>query len=222
MQAVDREYTIASRARAWYIRGMRIVCLDLEGVLIPEIWLGLSERTGVEDLSITTRDVPDYHALMRRRIEILHTNGLRIHDLLEVVARIEPLPGALEFLRRLRERVQVAILSDTFYRFAPPIMEQLGWPLLLCNDLVVDRDGWIVDFRMRRDGGKRHAVEAFRGMGLEVFAAGDSHNDLDMLRAADRGALFRAPQAIRRAEPDLTAYDDFEELLAAMSGDFRE
>lgn len=200
---------------------MRIVCLDLEGVLIPEIWLGLSERTGIEDLSITTRDVPDYNALMRRRIEILDANGLRIHDLLEVVARIEPLPGALEFLRRLRERLQVAILSDTFYQFAPPIMEQLDWPLLLCNDLVVDQDGWIVDFRMRHNVGKQHAVEAFRDMGLEVFAAGDSHNDLGMLRAADRGALFRAPEAIRQAETDLKAYDDFDDLLEAMSGDFK-
>lgn len=200
---------------------MRIVCLDLEGVLIPEIWLGLSERTGIEDLSITTRDVPDYNALMRRRIEILDANGLRIHDLLEVVARIEPLPGALEFLRRLRERLQVAILSDTFYQFAPPIMEQLDWPLLLCNDLVVDQDGWIVDFRMRHSAGKRHAVEAFRDMGLEVFAAGDSHNDLGMLHAADRGALFRAPEAIQQAETDLKAYDDFDDLLEAMSGDFK-
>jgi phosphoserine/homoserine phosphotransferase len=192
---------------------MDLICLDLEGVLIPEIWINLAERTGIEELKRTTRDEPDYRKLMKGRLEILKRHGLGIDDIRRVIAGIEPLEGASEFLDQLRREKQVVILSDTFKPFAGPIMEQLRWPTLLCNDLLIDEGGTITDFQLRQSDGKRMAVRGFQSMNLQVLAAGDSYNDLSMIKAADRGAFFRPPETITREEPDIPVFHDFEPFL---------
>jgi len=175
-----------------------IACLDLEGVLVPEIWINVAERTGIAALRVTTRDEPDYDKLMKRRIGILAEHGLGLPDIQAVIATIAPLDGARAFLDRLRERFQVVILSDTFYEFAAPLMRQLGMPTLLCHRLVTDARGRVIDYRLRMPDQKRHAVQAFQGLNFRVIAAGDSYNDTAMLAAADFGILFRPPENVIR------------------------
>jgi phosphoserine / homoserine phosphotransferase len=193
---------------------MHFVCLDLEGVLVPEIWIAFSEATGIPELKITTRDEPDYGKLMRYRIGILRDRGLDLADIQKVIGGLEPLPGALEFVRALRERGQFAILSDTFTQFAMPLMAKLGYPTLFCNRLVVDSSNMISGFEMRQEDGKRKSVEALKSLNFRVFAAGDSYNDLSMIRAADSGALFRAPESIKAQCGDLPCVEGYAGLLA--------
>lgn len=191
---------------------MRIFCLDLEGVLIPEIWIGLAERTGIEALRATTRDIPDYNALMRQRLRLLEEHRLGLNDVEAVVATMAPLPGARDFLRWLRERGPVIILSDTYREFAGPLMPRLDLPTLLCHSLVVGEGGRIGDYRLRHPDHKRASVEAFQTLNFHVTAAGDSYNDIAMLQAADAGILFRAPLAVRDEFPGFPATDDYESL----------
>ncbi len=194
---------------------MIIACLDLEGVLVPEIWIGVAERTGVEELRLTTRDIPDYDELMTRRLGILETNGLGIADIQEVIAGLTPLEGAGAFLDRLRARMQVVILSDTFYQFAKPLMQQLGWPTLFCHDLEIAGDGRIANYHLRQQDPKRKAVQAFRSLNFQTIAAGDSYNDTTMLGEADRGILFRPPDNVIREFPQFPVTRGYDELSAA-------
>jgi phosphoserine/homoserine phosphotransferase len=177
---------------------MQIACLDLEGVLVPEIWVSVAERTGIEALRRTTRDEPDYDKLMRYRLAILEEQGLGLPQIQEVIATLRPLEGAPEFVDWLRERCQVVILSDTFYEFAGPLMRQLGWPTLLCHRLESDASGRILDYRLRMPDQKRAAVRAFHGLKYRIVAAGDSYNDIPMLLEADAGILFRPPENVVR------------------------
>lgn len=195
---------------------MNIVCLDMEGVLTPEIWLALAEQTGLAELRRTTRDEPDYDLLMRGRLQILEAHGIRIGEIQRVISGLEPLPGAREFLRELQEAVPTVILSDTFSEFVGPLRAALGNPVLLCNQLVVAADGSITGFRMRRENGKEHAVRSFQQMGLRVFAAGDSHNDVSMIQAADSGAFFRAPEPFRAEFPGVPFTTDYDSLFVAI------
>lgn len=191
---------------------MEIICLDLEGVLVPEIWIAFSEKTGIEQLKITTRDEPDYHKLMNFRMDILRKHGLTLKDIQDVIATIKPLDGARDFLEKVRSITQVVILSDTFSEFAKPLMKQLGWPVILCNSLKTDSNGMLCGIVMRQEDGKRKAIDGFRSMGFRTFAAGDSYNDISMIMKADSGCLFRAPQNILKEYPDLslcTTYDEF-------------
>lgn len=192
-----------------------IACLDLEGVLVPEIWINVAESTGIEALRITTRDEPDYDKLMRYRLRILEERGLRLADLQAVIRRMGPLDGAREFLDWLRSVHQVIILSDTFYEFAAPLMEQLGYPTLFCNALVVDADGRVRDYRLRLPDGKRKAVMALKLLNLDVIAAGDSYNDTTMLAEADAGILFRPPDNVVREFPQFPVTRTYAELRAA-------
>ena len=195
---------------------MKIVCLDLEGVLVPEIWIGVAERTGIEELRLTTRDISDYDVLMKRRLEILHERGLGIGDIHAVIGSLEPLPGARDFLQRLRESVQVAILSDTFYQFAEPLMRKLDWPSLYCNDLDIGEGGQITGYRLRQPDQKRQAVLAFKALNFRIVAAGDSYNDLSMLSEAHAGVLFRPPEQLVEEYPDFPVTQSHEELYAAL------
>jgi phosphoserine/homoserine phosphotransferase len=192
---------------------MRLVCLDLEGVLVPEIWIAFSEATGISELRRTTRDEPDYDKLMRFRLELLDKHRLKLPDIQKVIAGMDVLEGAAEFTRSLRERTQLVILSDTFEEFAKPLMAKLAYPTLFCNSLVTAADGTITGYRLRQKNGKREAVRAFKSMNLEVFAGGDSFNDLAMIREAGTGCLFRAPQKIRDDYPDIPCVDAYEALL---------
>lgn len=192
-----------------------IACLDLEGVLVPEIWINVAERTGIEALRVTTRDEPDYDKLMRKRLEILDTHGLRLPDIQRVIGAMAPLDGAGEFLDWLRARFQVIILSDTFDEFAAPLMAQLGHPCLFCNSLVVDPDGRIRDYRIRIRDGKRKAVMALKLLNFEVVAAGDSYNDTTMLTEADHGILFRPPENVVREFPQFPVTHTYAELRTA-------
>lgn len=198
---------------------MEIVCLDLEGVLVPEIWINVAERTGVEALRTTTRDIPDYDALMRRRIRILDRHCLGLDDIRAAVDAIGPLPGAREFLDWLRERRQVLILSDTFYEFAQPLMRQLGRPTLFCHRIEAAPDGRITGFRLRMRDHKMHAVRALKGLNFRVAAVGDSYNDIAMLQAADRGILFHAPAHIAAEYGDFPSLQDYEELKETLISD---
>lgn len=203
---------------------MDIVCLDLEGVLVPEIWIAFSEKTGIPQLRITTREEPDYDKLMKYRMNILKEHNLTLKDIQDVIATIKPLEGARGFLDKVREITQVVILSDTFTEFAKPLMKQLGWPTILCNSLVIDDKGMLAGIRLRQQDGKRKAIDAFRSMNFRTFAAGDSYNDLTMIRKADKGCLFRAPQNILKEEPDLklcTTYDEFFEEIRSFVEDGR-
>ncbi|WP_041623647.1 bifunctional phosphoserine phosphatase/homoserine phosphotransferase ThrH [Spirochaeta thermophila] len=192
---------------------MHMVCLDLEGVLFPEIWIAVAESTGIDDLKLTTRDVSDYDVLMKHRISVLKEHGLRLPDIQRIISSMRPLEGAPEFLEALRERTQVIVLSDTFTEFARPVMRMLGWPTIFCNELVVDEEGFISGYRLRQEDGKRRAVEALRGLNFDVYAAGDSYNDLSMLKAASRGFLFRPPERIAQEHPELEVAASYEELL---------
>ena len=191
---------------------MEIACLDLEGVLVPEIWINFAERTGIEALRLTTRDVPDYDALMTRRLSILEENNLGLPDIQEVIGGMSPLPGAGEFLDWLRERTQVVILSDTFYQFAAPLMRQLGWPTLFCHRLEIGEGGRVLDYQLRQEDGKRQAVKAFRQLNFPVIAAGDSYNDTTMLAEADAGILFRPPDNVIEEFPQFPVTRSYEEL----------
>jgi phosphoserine/homoserine phosphotransferase len=192
-----------------------IACLDLEGVLVPEIWINVAERTGISELRITTRDEPDYDALMKKRLAILEHHGLGLPDLQAVIAGLAPLPGARAFLDALRERFQVVILSDTFYEFAAPLIRQLGLPILLCHRLVTDARGRVTDYRLRMPDQKRRAVEAFQSLRFRVIAAGDSYNDTSMLGAADAGILFRPPDNVIREFPQFPVTHTYDELWDA-------
>ena len=192
-----------------------IACLDLEGVLVPEIWIDVAERTGIEALRATTRDVPDYDVLMKQRLRILEDHGLGIGDLQEVIGGMGPLPGAREFLDRLRERFQVVILSDTFYEFAEPLMRQLAWPTLFCHQLEITADGRVAGYRLRLPDPKRQAVLAFRRLAFKTVAAGDSYNDTTMLAEADAGILFRPPDHVVEEFPQFPVARDYETLGAA-------
>ncbi|NIQ03023.1 MAG: bifunctional phosphoserine phosphatase/homoserine phosphotransferase ThrH [Nitrospinaceae bacterium] len=194
-----------------------LACLDLEGVLVPEIWIAFAEKTGIEKLRLTTRDVPDYHRLMRGRLEILDANGLKLPDIQEVIRGIAPLSGAREFLQWLKSEFQVIILSDTFYEFAGPLMAQLDYPTLFCNSLVVGEDGRILDYQLRQDDGKTKAVQALKQLNFQVIAAGDSYNDTGMLNLADAGILFRPPENVIREFPQFPVTKTFEELREAFS-----
>lgn len=195
---------------------MNLVCLDLEGVLVPEIWIAVAERTGIEGLRLTTRDISDYDQLMRHRLELLDTHGVRLPDIQAVIATLQPLPGAGAFLQNLREAFQVVILSDTFYQFAMPLMRQLGWPALLCHSLRVNGTGAISGYELRQRDQKRRAVEAFRSLNFVVLAAGDSYNDTAMLAAADAGILFRPPQQVIDAFPQYPVVTDYAALRRAL------
>ncbi len=194
---------------------MIVACLDLEGVLVPEVWISVAERTGIEALRRTTRDEPDYDLLMKQRLEILAENGLRLPDVQEVIGTLRPLDGAADFLDWLRERFQVVILSDTFYDFAAPLMRQLGFPTLLCHDLEVDDSGRIVATRIRLADQKREAVKAFRALNFKVIASGDSYNDTSMLTEADAGILFRPPDNVIREFAQFPVTRSYDELRAA-------
>ena len=192
---------------------MNIVCLDMEGVLTPEIWIAFSEASGIPELRRTTRDEPDYDKLMRWRLGILKEHGLGLKEIQATIATIDPLPGAKEFMDELRSITQAVILSDTFSQFAQPLMKKLGWPTLLCNELVVAPDGEITGFRLRCENTKLSTVKAFQSVGFETIAAGDSFNDLGMIRASKAGILFRSTEAIKAANPDLPAVEEFDDLL---------
>lgn len=191
---------------------MEIACLDLEGVLVPEIWIAFAEKTGIEALKKTTRDEPDYDVLMRYRLDLLDKHGLGLKEIQEVIATLEPLEGATDFVNWLRERFQVVILSDTFYEFASPLMKQLGYPTLLCHKLEVDRAGKVVNYRLRQANPKRQAIVALKSMYYRTIAAGDSYNDTTMLAEADAGILFHAPQNVIDEFPQFPAVQTFADL----------
>ena len=196
--------------------GMNIVCLDMEGVLVPEIWIAFSEASGIPELRRTTRDEPDYDKLMNWRLGILREHGLGLKEIQDTIATIDPLPGAKEFLDELRTMTQVVILSDTFTQFAQPLMKKLGWPTLFCNTLDVAPNGEITGYRMRCRNSKLTTVKALQSIGFETIAAGDSHNDLGMIRASKAGFLFRSTEQIKADNPDLPAFEEFDEFLEAI------
>ena len=197
---------------------MNIVCLDMEGVLVPEIWIAFSEATGIPELRRTTRDEPDYDKLMKFRIGILREHGLGLTQIQEVIRGIDPLDGAKEFLDELRSITQVLILSDTFEQFAMPLMEKLGWPTLFCNTLEVAPDGEIVGYKMRCEQSKLTTVKGLQAIGFDTIASGDSFNDMGMIRASKAGFLFRSTEAIIADNPDIPAFEEFDDLLAAIKG----
>ena len=192
---------------------MQIICLDLEGVLIPEIWIEFARETGIQGLMATTRDIPDYDVLMRQRLDYLKTNNLRLDDIQSVISGMEPLPGAKEFLNTLRTKYQVMILSDTFYEFAHPFMRQLAWPTLLCHRLNVDNQGSVIGYELRQRDPKRNAVRALKKLSFRVLAAGDSYNDITMLEEADAGFLFCAPENVVEEYPQLLSTTSYAELI---------
>ena len=196
---------------------MDIVCLDMEGVLVPEIWIAFSKESGIPELKRTTRDEPDYDKLMKWRLGILKEHGLGLKEIQRVIEKIEPLEGAKAFLDSLREKTQVVILSDTFTQFATPLMRKLNWPTIFCNTLEVAEDGEITGYHMRVEKSKLSTVRAFQSIGYETIAAGDSYNDLAMIRASKKGFLFRSTDQIRRDNPDLQAFEDFKDLEAAIT-----
>ena len=195
---------------------MVITCLDMEGVLVPEIWIAFAEATGIPELKRATRDEPDYDKLMNYRLEILKEHHLGLKEIQDVIATIDPLPGAKEFLDELRKDCQVIILSDTFEQFAKPLMAKLGWPTLFCNSLEVAEDGTITGYRMRCEKSKLTTVKALQSIGFETIASGDSYNDLGMIQASKAGFLFRSTEQIRKDHPELAAYEEFDDLLAAI------
>ena len=195
---------------------MEIVCLDLEGVLVPEIWIAFAEETGIPELKRTTRDEPDYDKLMNWRLGILKEHGLGLKEIQETIAKIDPLPGAKEFLDKLRETTQVIIISDTFTQFAAPLMKKLGWPTIFCNTLEVADDGTITGFKMRCEQSKLSTVKALQSVGFETIASGDSHNDLGMIQASKAGFLFRSTEQIKKDYPQLEAFEEYDDLFEAI------
>lgn len=195
---------------------MDIVCLDLEGVLVPEIWIAFAKESGIPELKKTTRDEPDYDKLMKWRLGILKEHGLGLKEIQETIAKIDPMPGAKEFLDELRSMTQVIIISDTFTQFAKPLMQKLGWPTIFCNSLDVAENGEITGFKMRIENSKYSTVKALQSVGFETIASGDSYNDLGMIKASKAGFLFKSTDKIKADNPDLAAYDTYDELLAAI------
>ena len=195
---------------------MNLVCLDMEGVLVPEIWIAFAEESGIPELKRTTRDEPDYDKLMNWRIGILNEHGLGLKEIQAVIAKIDPLPGAKEFLDELRQTCQTVILSDTFEEFAKPLMKKLDWPTIFCNRLLADPDGKITGFQMRCEKSKLTTVKALQAMGYDTIAAGDSFNDLAMIQASKAGFLFRSTEQIKADHPELPAFEGFSDLLAAI------
>ena len=195
---------------------MNVVCLDMEGVLVPEIWIAFAQASGIPELKRTTRDEPDYDKLMTWRLGVLKEHGLGLKEIQEVISPIEPLPGAKEFLDKLRAQTQVIILSDTFEQFAKPLMAKLGWPTLFCNTLKVGPDGAITGYQMRCEKSKLTTVKALQSCGFDTIAAGDSFNDLGMIQASKAGFLFKSTDAIKAAHPELPAFEEFDELLSAI------
>lgn len=195
---------------------MNIVCLDLEGVLVPEIWIAFAEESGIPELKRTTRDEPDYDKLMNWRLGILKEHGLGLKEIQETIAKIDPLPGAKEFLDKLRETTQVIIISDTFTQFAAPLMKKLGWPTIFCNTLEVADDGTITGFKMCCEQSKLSTVKALQSVGFETIASGDSHNDLGMIQASKAGFLFRSTEQIKKDYPQLEAFEEYDDLFEAI------
>ena len=195
---------------------MNIVCLDLEGVLVPEIWIAFAKESGIPELTRTTRDEPDYDKLMNWRLGILKEHGLGLREIQETIAKIDPLPGAKEFLDKLRETTQVIIISDTFTQFAAPLMKKLGWPTIFCNSLEVAEDGEITGYRMRVENSKYSTVKALQSVGFETIASGDSHNDLGMIQASKAGFLFRTTDQIKADYPQLEAFEEYDDLFEAI------
>ena len=195
---------------------MNIVCLDMEGVLVPEIWIAFAEESGIPELRRTTRDEPDYDKLMRWRIDLLRQRGLKLSAIQETISRIDPLPGAKDFLDALRKDTQVVILSDTFEEFAKPLMEKLGWPTIFCNSLEVAESGEITGFKMRLQDSKLNTVKGLQAIGFDTIASGDSYNDLGMIRSSKAGFLFRSTEKIKADYPDIPAYEEFGDLLDAI------
>ena len=195
---------------------MDIVCSDLEGVLVPEIWIAFAKESGIPELTRTTRDEPDYDKLMKWRIGILKEHGLGLKEIQETIAKIDPIPGAKEFLDELRSITQVIIISDTFTQFATPLMKKLGWPTIFCNSLEVAQDGEITGFKMRVENSKYTTVKALQSIGYDTIASGDSHNDLGMIKASKAGFLFKSTEQIKKDNPELPAYETYDELMAAI------
>lgn len=195
---------------------MNIVCLDLEGVLVPEIWIAFAKASGIPELTRTTRDEPDYNKLMKWRLEILKEHGLGLTEIQKTIATIDPIPGAKEFLDELRSLTQVIIVSDTFTQFASPLMKKLGWPTIFCNTLEVAEDGEITGFKMRIENPKYETVRALQSIGFETIASGDSYNDLGMIKASKAGFLFKSTDKIRTDNPELQAFEQYDELLSAI------
>lgn len=195
---------------------MYITCLDLEGVLVPEIWIAFAKETGIDELKLTTRDIPDYNELMQRRLEILHQHNLGLPQIQATIQNIYPMEGACEFLDELRQNCQVIILSDTFTQFALPLMQKLNMPTIFCNTLEVAPDGAITDYKLRQENGKYHAVKALQSIGYDTIAAGDSFNDLAMIKNSKAGFLFKAPAHIIEANPSIPAYTTYKDLLAGI------
>jgi len=191
---------------------MRLICSDLEGVFVPEIWINVAEKTGIEELRLTTRDISDYDLLMKQRLGILDAHNLKLKDIQDVIATMDPLPGALEFINWMRRRTQVVIVSDTFTQFASPLMEKLGWPTLLCNTLLIDDTGRVAGYRLRQQDGKRKVVEAFSSLDYEVIAMGDSYNDITMLQTATHGILFCPPENVVEEFPELPVTRNYDQL----------
>ena len=197
---------------------MYITCLDMEGVLVPEIWIAFAEASGIPELTKTTRDEPDYDKLMQYRLDILKEHGLGLKEIQETIAKIDPMPGAKEFLDELRSCCQVIILSDTFEQFATPLMEKLGWPTIFCNTLEVAENGEITGYKMRCEKSKYTTVKALQSIGYETIASGDSFNDLGMIQASKAGFLFKSTEQIKKDYPQIPAYEEYDELLAAIKG----
>jgi len=195
---------------------MYITCLDVEGVLVPEIWVAFAEESGIPELKKTTRDEPDYDKLMKWRLGILKEHGLGLKEIQETIAKIDPMPGAKEFLDELRSMTQVIIISDTFTQFAAPLMKKLGWPTIFCNSLEVAENGEITGYRMRVENSKYSTVKALQSIGFETIASGDSHNDLGMIKASKAGFLFKSTEQIKKDNPELPAYETYDELMEAI------
>lgn len=195
---------------------MHIVCLDLEGVLVPEIWITFAEATGIPELKRTTRDEPDYNKLMNYRLSILREHGLGLQEIQDTIATIDPIPGARKFLDELRSITQVIIISDTFTQFAGPLMKKLGYPTIFCNSLEVAPDGEITGYRMRIENSKLSTVKALQSIGFETIAGGDSHNDMGMIKASKAGFLFKSTEQIKRDNPQIPAYETYDELMTAI------
>jgi phosphoserine/homoserine phosphotransferase len=193
---------------------MYIICSDMEGVFTPEIWINVADRTGIESLRLTTRDEPDYDALMRRRLKILKENNLKLKDITDVIAGMRPLEGAVDFLNWLRARVPVIVVSDTYDQFAGPLMAMFGWPALFCHTLVVDADGTVTDYRLRQIDAKRKSVEALKGLNYKIISVGDSYNDISMLKTADHGILFRPPDNVKAEFPQFPVAVTYQELAS--------
>ena len=199
---------------------MHIVCSDLEGVFVPEIWINVSKKTGIEELKLTTRDISDYDVLMKKRLGILKEHGLKLKDIQDVIATMDPLPGALEFINWMRARTQVIVVSDTFVQFAGPLMEKLGYPTLFCNTLEVANDNSVADYRLRQKDGKKKTVQALKTLDYQIVAMGDSYNDITMIQEADKGVLFRPPQNVIDDYPDLPVTESYEEVQEILEQTF--